>query len=295
MNPLLIEEVPSLHDAALVMAFTGWNDASNAATTAVQVLCQQAGGLQFASLDPEEFYDFTNMRPQVRFAAEGHREIIWPANDFWYVQGSAPAGDLVIGSCIEPHLKWKSYIQAILELAHQCQVSLVVTLGAFLAEAIYSRPAQITGIATDPELTAQLSLEGSRYEGPTGIVGVLNDTCREKSISAISLWATVPHYLQGVPNPKATRTLLQRVSEVLGRPLNLEELEKEEVAFDARVASAIEKNPALASYIRKLEEREKEQEGGQPLEEEELPSGETLVEELEQFLREQGRQRGEES
>ena len=204
----------------------------------------------------------------------------------------APWPEVPIGVGIEPHLKWKTYIKAILDLAHQCQVGMVLTLGALLAEVVYSRPVRITGSTTDPELSARLHLNvrTSRYEGPTGIVGILNDTCRREGLPAVSLWANVPHYLSNTPNPKAMYALVRRVLGVLDHPLDLHDVETAVSDFESKVAEVIANNPAVASYVRQLEERESDEgEDAPPRRESELPSSDQLVQELEQFLRQQRR------
>jgi proteasome assembly chaperone (PAC2) family protein len=292
VNPLVIDQLPALRQPVLILAFAGWNDAGEAATSAAQFLCSRLNAEKFASLDPEEFYNFGELRPRVRLAKGLQREIVWPANEFFYCQDPGLVQDLVIGVCIEPHLKWKTYVQSILDLARQCHASMVLTLGALLAEVVYSRPVRITGSSTDPELSARLHLGTSRYEGPTGIVGILNDTCRRESLPAVSIWANVPHYLSNTPNPKAMYALVRRVLGVLDHPLDLQDVETAVSDFETKVAEVIANNPAVASYVRQLEEREPEEgEEGPPRRESELPSGDQLVQELEQFLRQQRQER----
>lgn len=291
MDPLIIDAQPSLRQPVLILAFAGWNDAGEAATSAAQFLCSRLNAEKFASLDPEEFYNFAELRPRVRLV-KGQREITWPANEFFYVQDPSLVQDLVIGVGIEPHLKWSTYVKAILDLARQCQVGMVLTLGALLAEVVYSRPVRITGSTTDPELSARLHLNvrTSRYEGPTGIVGILNDTCRREGLPAVSLWANVPHYLSNTPNPKAMYALVRRVLGVLDHPLDLHDVESAVSDFESKVAEVIANNPAVASYVRQLEERESDEgEEAPPRRESELPSSDQLVQELEQFLRQQRR------
>ncbi|HSF29593.1 MAG TPA: PAC2 family protein [Candidatus Tectomicrobia bacterium] len=289
MDPLIIDQHPSLRQPVLILAFAGWNDAGEAATSAAQFLCSRLNAEKFASLEPEEFYNFAELRPRVRLV-KGQREIVWPANEFFYVQDPSLVQDLVIGVGIEPHLKWKTYIKAILDLAHQCEVGMVLTLGALLAEVVYSRPVRITGSSTDPELTARLHLSTSRYEGPTGIVGILNDACRREGLPAVSLWANVPHYLSNTPNPKAMYALVRRVLGMLDHPIDLNDVETAVRDFESKVAEVIANNPAVASYVRQLEEREPDEgEEAPSRRESELPSGDQLVQELEQFLRQQRR------
>jgi len=175
MDALTIEEIPTLTDPVLIVAFAGWNDAGNAATHAAQFLVQRLQARRFASLDPEEFYNFSDQRPQVRLRDGLYREVTWPANEFFYSRAAAPQQSLVFGVGIEPHLKWKTYAATILDLAKQCGVNLVITLGALLADVAYSRPVRVAGFSSDPALMTRLQFTPSRYEGPTGIVGVLND------------------------------------------------------------------------------------------------------------------------
>ncbi len=290
MNPLIIDRLPALRQPVCILAFAGWNDAGEAATSAARFLCARLNAEKFASLDPEEFYNFAELRPRVRLNKEQQREITWPANEFFYTQEPRLVQDLIIGVGIEPHLKWRTYIDAILDLARQCQVSTVMTIGALLAEVVYSRPVRITGSSTDPELTARFHLSTSRYEGPTGIVGILNDACRRMGLPAISLWANVPHYLSNTPNPKGMHALIRRVLSVLDCPLDLRDVEGAVRDFEAKVAEVIANNPAVAAYVRQLEEQEPEEpEETSPRRQPDLPSGEELVQELEQFLRRQRR------
>ena len=290
MNPLAIDTLPDLRQPIMILAFAGWNDAGEAATSAAQLLCSRLHAEKFASLDPEEFYNFAEHRPRVRLVKGLQREIVWPANEFFYCQDPSLLQDLIIGVGIEPHLKWKTYIQAILDLAQQSHVSMLMTLGALLAEVVYSRPVRVTGSSTDPELSSRLHLSTSRYEGPTGIVGVLNDACRRASLPAVSLWANVPHYLSNTPNPKAMHALVRRVLAIIDHPLDLPDVETAVREFETKVAEVIANNPAVASYVRQLEEREQDEaDDAPPRRESELPSGDQLVQELEQFLRQQRR------
>ncbi|MBI3329630.1 MAG: PAC2 family protein [Nitrospinae bacterium] len=291
MDPLLIDKVPNLREPVFILAFAGWNDAGESATSAAQYLCSRPDAEKFASLECEEFYNFGELRPRVRLTKSSQREIIWPANEFFYTQHPALVHDLIIGVGIEPHLQWKTYIRTLLDLAHQCQVRMIMTLGALLADVVYSRPVRISGSATDPDLRARFHLSSSsRYEGPTGIVGVLNDACRREGLPAMSLWANIPHYLSNTPNPKGMHALVRRVLSILDCSLDLREVETAVRDFEAKVAEVIANNPSVAAYVRQLEEREpEEREEDAPRREPELPSGEQLVQELEQFLRRQRR------
>lgn len=290
MNPLIIDNVPTLRSPVLILAFAGWNDAGEAATSAAHYLCSRLNAEKFAAIDSEEFYNFAELRPRVRLTKGLQREIMWPSNEFFSIQDSSLVHDLIIGVGIEPHLKWKTYLHTLLDLGRQCQVSMIITLGALLAEVVYSRPVRISGSSTDPDLTARLHLSTSRYEGPTGIVGVLNDACRREGLPAVSLWANVPHYLSSTPNPKGMHALIRRVLNILDYPLDLKDVESAVHDFEVKVAEVIANNPSVAAYVRQLEERDPEVgEEEPPRRESELPSGEALVQELEQFLRRQRR------
>jgi proteasome assembly chaperone (PAC2) family protein len=291
MSALTIEEIPTLTDPVLVVAFAGWNDAGNAATHAAQFLVQRLQARRFASLDPEEFYNFSELRPQVRLRDGLYREVTWPANEFFYSREALPQRNLVFGVGIEPHLKWKTYATTLLDLAKQCGVNLVITLGALLADVAYSRPVRVAGFSSDPTLAARLQLTPSRYEGPTGIVGVLNDACRRSGLPSVSFWASVPHYISAAPNPKAALALVGRLESFLHFTLDTTELSAAAVDFDKRVAQAVAENPNMAAYVRQLEEREQEE----SLIMEEAPpkgnggnghaNGKDMEEELQRFLR----------
>ena len=294
MEALSLTNIPTLNRPILLLAFSGWNDAGGAATFAAKFLVQRLAAHKFASLDPETFYNFTEQRPQVR-RRKGEREIIWPANEFSYAKDPGLVQDVIVGLGVEPHLRWRAYMDAILHIAQECKVELVVTLGALLADVPYSRPIRLTGTASDPVLAQRLHLAVSKYEGPTGIVGVLHDTCRRRGLPAISIWANVPHYIAASPNVKAALALVRRVFTLLDFSSDLNDLERAADDFDKRVAKVLASDPKIAEYVRRLEERVEEDE-----EEEEigstdaLPSGEELVQELEQFLREQRREQDEE-
>lgn len=293
MSVLTINEIPTLTEPVLIVAFAGWNDAGGAATHAAQFLVQQLHAHRFAGIDPEEFYNFSETRPHVRLRDGLYREITWPANDFFSSTAPVLPHGLVIGIGIEPHLKWKTYSAAILDLAKQCGVKMVLTLGALLADVAYSRPVRVVGFASDPALAARLQLTSSRYEGPTGIVGVFNDVCRQAGLPSASFWANVPHYISAAPNPKAALALVNRVETFLHFTIDATELQNQSFVFDAKVAQAIVENPQMAAYVRQLEARNQEE----SLEVEPAPApkgngggnghanGKDMEEELQRFLR----------
>jgi len=270
------------------MAFAGWNDAAESATTATKYLGQIWPSRPFARIDPEEFYNFASTRPTVRFRGESssERDITWPATEFSLAQPAGIERDIIVGVAAEPHLRWRTYCSAIMELAGRTQASLVLTLGALLAEVAHTRPVRLAGSAHDPELAARLGIRPSRYEGPTGIVGVLNTACREKGIPTASLWANVPHYISGIENPKAALALVRRSLVVLGAEADLSELAEQARQFEQNLNGIVSQNAKIADYVTKLERRKPEEDEDAPPADPLPPAGD-LVAEIEQFLRQQ--------
>jgi proteasome assembly chaperone (PAC2) family protein len=292
MDALKIHSRPEgLRRPILIMAFGGWNDAAESATTAVRYLGTSFRAEKFAEIDPEEFYHFGLARPHVRFkpGSETEREITWPATEFSISQVSALARDVIVGVAIEPHLRWKSYCSEVLDLARRCEVTLVLTLGALLAEVPHTRPVRLSGGSSDPELAARLGVRATRYEGPTGIVGVLNTICREQGMPTASLWANVPHYISGIENPRATLALVRRVLTLLHGTADLSDLEEAVRQFDSNLTEIVSQNEKIAGYVKKLESRDAEEEPPAPStpSESDLPPASELVAEIEQFLRQQ--------
>jgi len=288
MNPLTIHRQPEgLRRPVLITAFSGWNDAAESATTAARYLGTAFGAEKFAEIDPEEFYHFGLSRPYVRYKAgsETEREIVWPSTDFSVAVAPGLSRDLIIAVAGEPHLKWRTYCEAILELAKRCDISLVLTLGALLAEVPHTRPIRISGGASDPELAARLGVKASRYEGPTGIVGVLNTACREQGLATASVWANVPHYISGIENPKAALAIVQRVLMLLNAEADLTDLEDATKQFEQNLSEIVAQNAKIKAYVAKLESRDADEEPEPAARD--LPPAAELVEEMEQFLRQQ--------
>jgi len=291
----LHEEPGELRRPIIIMAFSGWNDAAESATTAARYLSQLWSSRPFASIEPEEFYHFGLSRPYVRFkpGSRQEREIVWPATEFSVAQPSQLERDIVVGIAIEPHLKWRTYCAAVLELARRSRASLVLTLGALLAEVAHTKPVRLVGSSYDPELSARLGLRPTRYEGPTGIVGVLNILCREASVPTASLWANVPHYVSGIENPRAALALVARVLSLLNTEADLTDLREAAEQFDQNLSSIVAQNTKIADYVRKLERKgvDEDDEPPTPAEaaeiKDELPPSADLVAEIEQFLRQQ--------
>ena len=293
-DPLTIFEEPgTLRRPILIMAFAGWNDAAESATAAARYLGQIWPARSFASIDPEEFYHFGLSRPYVRFktGSRSEREIVWPSTEFSLSQPEALDRDLIVGVAVEPHLKWRTYCGAVLDLAQRARASLVLTLGALLAEVPHTRPVKLVGGAHDPELSARLGIRPTRYEGPTGIVGVLNTLCRERGVPTASLWANVPHYISGIENPKASMALVRRVLSLLNAEADLSDLEEAARQFDQNLEEIVSQNGKIAEYVTKLERKsldEDELEPARPGEfRDELPSSGDLAAEIEQFFRQQ--------
>jgi len=290
MDPLKIHAMPErFRRPVLIMAFTGWNDAAEAATTAARYLATAVNAEKFAEIDPEEFYHFGLTRPYVRFktGSETEREVVWPVTEFSIAQSPDLPRDIIVGVAPEPHLKWRAYCDAILEISRATETSLVLTLGALLAEVPHTRPVRLVGGASDPELAARLGIRPTKYEGPTGIVGVLNTTCRERGLTTASLWANVPHYISGIENPKASLALLRRVGTLLGMEIDLRDLAEAGRQFDQNLTQVISQNKKIANYVAKLESKDVEEEPTPVAGESDLPPASELVAEIEQFLKQQ--------
>jgi len=292
MDALKVHSRPDgLRRPILIMAFAGWNDAAESATTAVRYLGTSLHAEKFAEIDPEEFYHFGLTRPHVRFkpGSETEREITWPATEFSLARASDLARDVIVGVATEPHLRWKAYCGQVLDLARSCEVGLILSLGALLAEVPHTRPVRLSGSASDPELGARLGVRPTRYEGPTGIVGVLNTIAREQGFATANLWANVPHYISGIENPKATLALIRRVAPILGATLDTNDLEEAGKQFDSNLKEIVAQNNKIANYVKKLESRDVEEDAppAAPSRQSDLPPASELVAEIEQFLRQQ--------
>ncbi len=295
-SPLVMEDIPAdLRRPVLITAFSGWNDAAESATSAARFLSQRWSGQRVAHILPEEFFHFGLTRPEVRIQ-EGTqtREIRWPANEFFLSQEPSLPRDAIVLIGIEPHLKWQTFCGHVLEVARRTQVTLVLTLGALLADVPHTRPIRITGVSTDRELAARLRTTPTRYEGPTGIVGVLNDVCRRAGIPVASLWANVPHYVSEVTNPHAILALVNRVLELLEWETDLGELEASVAEFDRQLARIVAQKPEVARYIEELERRDAKAEPTETPEASDLPGASQLIREVEQYLREHRRESDEE-
>lgn len=286
MDILNIEDLPKLRNPTLLLAFSGWNDASSSATNAASHLCKELGGEKFATIDSDIFYNFQDTRPMVRLDEDGERVITWPSNTFYACRTPEIANDLIFFVGAEPHLQWKQFAGLILSLAQKCDVCMAVTLGALLADIYHKSAVRITGSSSDSELASRLGLKRSNYEGPTGIVGILNNLFHDEKLPAVSVWANVPHYVNVSPNPKASLALVRKVSEFLSLDVNVDKLEAGSGEFEDKVDRALESNKAIKEYIEELKFRSSQEED---MESEGLPSGDDLARELERFLRDRGK------
>ena len=274
----------------LVAAFRGWNDGAQGASLAASFLAQAWKARRFADIDPEEFFDFQATRPHVALEEGLTRRIDWPETAFYHASIPGLERDAVLALGIEPNLRWRTFSDEVVELARDLEVELVVTLGALLADVPHTRPAPVTGSASDPKLVEELRLASSRYEGPTGIVGVVHDACRRAELPSASLWAAVPHYASLAASPKAALALCLRLADLLGTEFDLADLERASAAYETQVSEAVASDEETEAYVQQLEERRDAL--GDELD---MPSGETLAAELTRFLREHEARRDEES
>ena len=275
------DDLPKLRRPVLVAAFEGWNDAADAASSAARYLKERWGARPFATIDPEEFFDFSSTRPQVRLTAGHQREIIWPRTELSAAALPDTGRDVVVLVGSEPQLRWRTFSAQVVGVANELGAELVVTLGALLADVAHTRPVRVTGTAADPELVDRLGLERSAYEGPTGIVGVLHDAFRTARVQSASLWAAVPHYVAATPSPKATLALVRRTASLLSTPVTTDDLEQRALDYERQVSEVVATDDDVAAYVRRLEESA---DADDPLE---FQSGDVLAAELERFLREQ--------
>jgi len=278
---LRIDRRPELTRPVLVAAFRGWNDGAQAATLAAGYLAKTWGAERFAEVDPEDFFDFQATRPHVSLEEGLTRRIDWPETAFYHARPDGLDRDVVLLLGIEPNLRWRTFSDLVVGLANELGVELMITLGALLADVPHTRPAPVTGSATDEELVERLGLSASRYEGPTGIVGVLHDVCRQRGIASASLWAAVPHYVSLTPSPRGALALCERLGTLIGATVDGDELEEAARSYEEQVSEAVASDEETAAYVEELERRADQLE-----ETTELPSGDALAAELTRFLRE---------
>src|SRR5215831_17746095 len=273
MSELIVSSQPELRSPVLIAAFRGWNDGGQGATLDGGYLAKHWGAESFAEIESENFYDFQAVRPNVSLEDGLTRKLEWPTNTFLHAPIPGLDRDAVLLLGVEPNLRWKTYTALVLELVQDLEIEFVVTLGSLLADVPHTRPAPVSAAASDPTLVEELGVEPSRYEGPTGIVGILLDACRKEGLPAVSLWAAVPHYVSLAP--------CRRLGELIGTDIDVAELEQAAEEYSQQVTEAVESDGETAAYVEELERRVDLMEAA-----EELPSGESLAAELTRFLRE---------
>ena len=285
MSELNVSFRPKLRDPVLVAAFRGWNDGGQGASLAAGYLAKAWEAERFAEIDAEQFYDFQVTRPMVSLEDGTTRRLDWPDNGFFHANVPGTGRDAVILIGTEPNLRWRTFAGLVLGLAEELAVQRVVTFGSLLADVPHTRPAPVTAAATDQRLVEEFGLEPSRYEGPTGIVGVLLDASRQAGIPALSLWAAVPHYVSLAPSPRAALALVDRFGELMHMHVDTGDLETAADEYREQVSEAVSTDADTAAYVEELERRVDLISA-----EEELPSGDSLAAELTRFLRERDEQ-----
>jgi len=282
MDHVRWQDRPQLRQPVLIAAFEGWNDAADAASTAARSLRDRWSAQPFATIDHEDFYDFTATRPQVRLVNGITRRIDWPETELSWAALPGTSHDVVILLGHEPQLKWRTFTAQVVGLAQELRVQLVVILGALLADVAHSRPVRVTGTAADPELVRRLHLGRSTYEGPTGIVGVLHDAFGKAHLPSASLWAAIPHYVGSTPSPKASLALIGRATELLSATVDTEDLEVAAADYERQVSEVVAADDDVVAYVRRLEAGDDDD-----VPDMEMVSGDALAAELEHYLREQ--------
>jgi proteasome assembly chaperone (PAC2) family protein len=285
---LRVSRRPTLSDPVLIASFRGWNDGGQGASLAGGYLAKTWRAARFAEIEPESFFDFQATRPHVSLVDGVTRRIEWPDNAFYHARIPGTERDAVLLLGIEPSLRWRTFTELVVGLAGELGVKMAITLGSLLADVPHTRPSPVTGSASDPDLIEELGLQASRYEGPTGIVGVLHDACRRSEIPSVSLWAAVPHYVSLAPSPRAAHALCVRLADLLGIDLDATELADAAQSYSEQVSEAVASDDETAAYVEELEQRSDAIDDVT-----DLPSGETLAAELTRFLRDHERRRGE--
>jgi proteasome assembly chaperone (PAC2) family protein len=277
-------DVPQLRNPILVCSFRGWNDAAAAASTALGAVAEALESEVIAEVDPEDYFDFQATRPTIVLSEGQARHIEWPENTLIAARVPAADRDLVLLDGTEPNLRWRTFSETIATAADALGVEMVITLGALIAEVSHTLPVPITGLASDETLVEELDLQRSNYEGPTGIVGVVHDCCRQMGMTSASLWAAVPHYIAAVPNPKAALALLRRLEGLTGIAIEATDLEEEATSYEEQISRAVSANPEIEELVEKIETEQTEQ--FEPPEQ--VPSAESIARDFQQFLRQQG-------
>jgi predicted ATP-grasp superfamily ATP-dependent carboligase len=288
MTDVIWRERPELRAPVMVCAFKGWNDAGEAATAALSYIRESFDARDVGEIDPEEYYDFTAVRPTVHLTEGDVRRIEWPENKVAVAPVQGAESDLVLFHGVEPSLRWRRFTDEVIGVARELRVSTVITLGALLADVPHSRPVAITGITSDEELIERLGFEPPSYEGPTGIVGVLQRACAEAGVPAVSLWASVPHYVAASPNPKVALALVRAFEGATSLAVDGAELEEAAEDYERQVTAAVASDPEVKAFVERLETAMDDATAENPPDEEQLPSADTIARDFQRFLRQRG-------
>ena len=291
MEHLRIQEMPSAPTPLLVTALAGWADAGEAATAALRRLAKLFDAKKFADLDPEEFYDFSQVRPYTSLNRDGLRRIRWPANELFYSPTAISGAGALLFLGVEPSLKWRTYAESIIDLGQRCGVSKVVHIGALLDAVPHTRETLLTGSSNNKDMIETLEDHGirpSRYQGPTGITSAVMEACSKRDISFTTLWGHTPHYLHAAPNYTVSHALVRALSGLLTASIELRDLEEASATYHHQVSSAVIEDSQLSSYIEKLEEKYDSAESRDF----EIPQPDEVVRDLEDFLKERQRRFG---
>jgi proteasome assembly chaperone (PAC2) family protein len=279
-------DVPQLRSPMLICSFRGWNDAASSSSRALASVAESLDAELVAQIDPEEFFDFQTTRPTITLKEGQARHIEWPQNNMYTARVPAADRDLVLFDGTEPNLRWRTFSEGIATAADALGTEMVITMGALVAEVSHTLPVPITGLASSEELVEELDLERSNYEGPTGIVGVVHDCCRQLGMTSASLWAAVPHYVAAVPNPKAALALIRRLEGLTGIAVDASELELETESYEEQIGRAVAANPEIKELVDRIEAEQVEQLGEEGAD---LPSADTIARDFQHFLRQQGK------
>jgi proteasome assembly chaperone (PAC2) family protein len=279
-------ERPELRRPALVCAFKGWNDAGEAASAALGFLADSFDATEVAQIDPEEYYDFTAVRPNVRLSEGQTRLIDWPENSLHAARVPGAERDLLLFQGVEPSLRWRGFCQTLMDIARDLGCDMVITLGALLADVPHTRPVPMTGICSDQSMVQRLGFEQSSYEGPTGIVGVLHHACAQAGFTAVSLWASVPHYVAAAPNPKAALSLIRSFEGVAGVAVDALDLEHSAEDYERQVNAAVATDPDVKNFVERLERTIDEVTEDAPPEQ--IPSADAIARDFQRFLKQKG-------
>lgn len=291
-----LDAIPSeLRRPVLITAFSGWNDAADAATLALDFLRQKLNAKVIAEIDPEEFYDFTVVRPQIRLENSINRKIRWPRISISIARLEYAERDLIFLKAPEPQLRWKRFASTVFEFAEDLEVEMIISLGALLADYPHTRPVRVAAASNNPQMIEEYGLIPSSYEGPTGIVGVLQSWFDKGDIPGASLWANIPHYITQTPSPKGARALIEKLLELLSFRIDTLELDIATAEYERQISAIIDNDEDVRAYIAQLEatrdndQTEEESENPNPFEGKiESGSIESLTEEVQNFLRQHG-------